>query len=86
MAAQPLELFYSVQSVAVLLGGRSVRWVQEMIRRGEFGPCVHDSGGWLVPSSGVAAYLGRHTVGVPQPVAVRFGRPVSRCVSRMGEQ
>lgn len=71
--AQPLELYYSAAQVALLLGGRSKQWVQEQCRRGEFGAVVCDDAGWLIPSSGVAGYLGRNTVMMPEPVPVRIG-------------
>lgn len=41
--------------------GRSRRWVEDRVKAGEFGTCLQ-SGGWLVPISGLREYVRAHAV------------------------
>lgn len=78
-----LAKHFSAVAVAKLCGGRSKRWAIDRAKAGDFGRCFFDSRGWLIPESGVLAYLKRHTVGswpqdeecapeeLPQPVFIR---------------
>lgn len=66
-----LEAHYPPRMVAALLF-RSERWVVDAAKRGAFGPrIVKDGGGWLIPASGINAYLDRHTVECMEAVPVR---------------
>jgi hypothetical protein len=59
-----LEAHYPPKVVAALLG-RSERWVIDQAKAGAFGADVFKDGkGWLLPASGINAYLDRHRVEV----------------------
>lgn len=59
------EPFFSLHEVrARFFPSRSERWLREMARTSAFGDVVKDGGGWLVPESGVLAYLERNRVSV----------------------
>lgn len=67
--AWPVELYYSVAQLEVLLC-RSDRTIREQLRRGDFGRDVIEDGcGFLVPASGVNAYLDQHRL-FPSPTTL----------------
>lgn len=45
-----------------LFPSRSERWIVDKAKAGEFGDCVKDGGGWLVPEVGILDYLERNRV------------------------
>jgi len=70
-----LEAHYAPAHVAALLF-RSESWVIKSLKKGEFGRCVFD-GQWLIPASGVNAWIDRHAIDfdngehAPRPDAVQ---------------
>lgn len=44
---------------------RTVRWVKDTFRTGQYGPVLRDVGGWLVSETAIEAYQAEHTVGTP---------------------
>lgn len=56
-----IETHYTPEQVGKLCGGRGSVWAIRKARAGEFGRVVCDSGGWLIPESGVNSYLSRNT-------------------------
>jgi hypothetical protein len=63
-----LQPHYTAVQVGQLLS-RGPEWVAARVKAGDFGPCSRDDGGWLIPASGVNAYLARR-VFVPTPAEV----------------
>lgn len=57
-----VEQHYKGVDVAALLS-RTPEWVRGAAERGLFGEVFKDDGGWLIPASGVHAYLASHSVG-----------------------
>jgi len=57
-----VEQHYNAAEVAELVR-RSAKHVVQEARRGAFGRVFFDSGGWLIPASGVAAWLEARRVG-----------------------
>lgn len=53
-----IEQHYSAQDCARLLG-RSARHITDECKRGNFGRVFFDAGGWMIPASGVQAWLER---------------------------
>jgi len=51
-----VEQHFSAQDCAALLG-RSPRHVADECKRGNFGRVFFDAGGWMIPASGVEAWL-----------------------------
>jgi len=66
------EPCYSLKDVkARFFPSRSTRWIKEKARAGEFGDVLRDSGGWLIPESGIAAYFERHRVWTGATIPLR---------------
>lgn len=64
------EPFFSIAQVREqFFPGRSERWVRERVRTRDFGDVVRDGGGWLVPQSGVLAYLEKRRVSIVRLVS-----------------
>jgi hypothetical protein len=59
MSRKPqLEAHYDVSDVQRrFFPSRSVRWITDHAKAGDFGPAVRDAGGWLLPESGLLRYL-----------------------------
>lgn len=57
-----LEQHYSAADAAALMGGRCSAWAVKHARMGDFGPVSCDGGDWLIPASGLQAYLARFSV------------------------
>jgi len=58
-----LETFFSVVDVRrQIFPTRSVRWIKDTFRTGEFGAVLRDQRGWMVSESAVAGYQSRHRV------------------------
>lgn len=51
------ERFFSVNQVAAMFPGRSRRWVVDRLKTGQFGTVLKDEGAWLIPLSGLRAYV-----------------------------
>lgn len=57
------ERHFSVKEAqAGVFPSRSVQWIIRQVKAGAFGPVAADGGGWLIPESGLVAYLERHRV------------------------
>lgn len=63
-ALPAVEAMYPVRIVAGLFF-RGENWVIERCKAGDFGQVYRDGGGWMIPASGLNAYLRRHAVQVP---------------------
>jgi len=60
-----MEPHYSVADVKRLFfPSRSDRWIKDRAKRGAFGTVLRDAGGWMIPESGLRAYLDNHAVEV----------------------
>lgn len=67
------ERMYSIRDCRErFFPSRSDTWVRGAIKRGWFGDCFRDGGGWLIPESGITAYLARHRVSVGEPRPARL--------------
>lgn len=58
LLASSVEQLYKASEVALLVS-RSPEYVVKEAKRGGFGVAYRDDGGWLIPASGVQAWLGR---------------------------
>lgn len=58
LLASSVEQLYKASEVALLVS-RSERHVVDQAKAGQFGVVYRDDGGWLIPASGVQAWLGR---------------------------
>lgn len=56
--AQAVEQHYNARQVAELIA-RCPDYVCAQAKAGAFGPVMRDDGGWLIPASGVQAWLAR---------------------------
>lgn len=56
-----LEQHFKASEVALLVS-RSLEHVVQQAKAGEFGQVMRDAGGWLIPASGVQAWLDRRAV------------------------
>lgn len=56
------EKFYSVSQVAAMFPGRGRRWVIDRVKAGQFGTVLKDDGGWLIPLSGLRAFVSARAV------------------------
>lgn len=61
LIAGSVEQHYSAAQVAALLG-RCPEYVVHEAKAGRFGRVCRDARGWLIPASGVEAWLADHTV------------------------
>ena len=61
LLAGSVEQHYSAVQVAALLN-RGDDYVCRLARSGKFGPVMRDDGGWIIPASGVQAWLASVTV------------------------
>lgn len=57
-----VEQHLSAADAASLLGRRCARWAVKHAAKGDFGQVFRDGGDWLIPASGLEAYLAAHAV------------------------
>jgi hypothetical protein len=56
LLAQSVEQHYNARQVADLVS-RHPDYIAAQAKAGKFGPVMRDDGGWLIPASGVQAWL-----------------------------
>lgn len=56
------ERYYDISQIAAMFPGRSRRWVEIRVKRGDFGAVLQVDKAWLVPITGIQDFVRKHTV------------------------